>query len=309
MKIIFTGTSGFADTILQVLLKSKHQIVAVCCPPDKPKGRGLVVSSCPVKITAIKHNLPLYQPHNLKNSKTELKISNFNSDIMLVVAYGKILPENILNIPKYGCINIHPSLLPRWRGASPIERAILAGDKITGISIIKMNHLLDAGAILFSKKCSITETDTAGTLNDKLTTLATSAIIQTLDNFSNIKTKPQSKNNISYAKKLQKIETWINWEQTASKINRQILAFNPRPIAKTKAITKQFKEKILSIIEAQVITQTSKEKPGTIISQHKAICDVATTKGIIRLKKVQLAGKKPILIKDFNNAYKLIKLS
>ena len=309
MRIVFAGTPKFAVKSLSVLNQSEHEVVAVYCQPDRPKGRGNVLTACPVKIFAEENNLLVVQPEDLKDKQSQTQLALLNPDIMVVAAYGQILPKDVLQIPKLGCLNIHASLLPRWRGAAPIERAILEGDKETGISIMKMNEGLDTGDILFEKKCTISNHETAQTLHDTLSNIGANAILETLNMLPTLKARPQQNNDATYAEKVTKDEAQIDWHQSAEQISRVIRAFNPRPIAYTNAMAKQFKNRVLRIIEAEVVNRQTANSPGEVIEYGKDVCYVATSSGVISLKKVQLAGKKEVSIKDFNNAYQLIKLN
>ena len=309
MRIVFAGTPKFAVKSLSVLNQSEHEVVAVYCQPDRPKGRGKVLTACPVKIFSEENNLLVIQPEDLKDKQSQTRLALLNPDIMVVAAYGQILPKAVLQIPKLGCLNIHASLLPRWRGAAPIERAILEGDRETGISIIKMNEGLDTGDILLNKKCMISNHETAQTLHDTLSNIGANAILETLNIFPTLKARPQQNNNATYAEKVTKDEAQIDWHQGAEQISRVIRAFNPRPIAYTNAMAKQFKNRVLRIIEAEIVNRQTTNSPGEVIKYDKDVCYVATSSGVISLKKVQLAGKKEVSIKDFNNAYQLIKLN
>ncbi len=309
MRIVFAGTPKFAVQSLSVLNQSEHEVVAVYCQPDRPKGRGKVLTACPVKIFAEKNNLLVIQPEDLKDKQNQKQLTLLNPDIMVVVAYGQILPKAVLQIPKLGCLNIHASLLPRWRGAAPIERAILEGDRETGISIMKMNEGLDTGDILLEKKCTISNHETAQTLHDTLSNIGANAILETLNMLPTLKARPQQNNDATYAEKVTKDEAQIDWHQSAEQISRVIRAFNPRPIAYTNALAKQFENRVLRIIEAEVVKRQTTSSPGEVIKYDKNVCYVATSSGVINLKKIQLSGKKEVSIKDFNNAYQLIKLN
>ena len=308
MRIVFAGTPKFAVKSLSVLNQSNHEVIAVYCQPDRPKGRGKVLTACPVKIFAEENNLLVIQPEDFKDKQSQSQLALLNPDVMVVAAYGQILPKSILQIPKLGCLNIHASLLPRWRGAAPIERAILEGDRETGISIMKMNEGLDTGDIMLVKKCMISNHETAKTLHDTLSNIGANAILETLNMFPTLKARSQQNNDATYAEKVTKDEAQIDWHQSAEQISRAIRAFNPRPIAYTNAMAKQFKNRVLRIIEAEVVNRQTTNSPGEVIKYDKDICHVATSNGVINLKKVQLSGKKEVSIKDFNNAYQLIKL-
>jgi len=309
MRIVFAGTPKFAVKSLSVLNQSEHEIVAVYCQPDRPKGRGKILTACPVKIFAEENNLLVIQPEDFKDKQSQTQLALLNPDVMVVAAYGQILPKAVLEIPKLGCLNIHASLLPRWRGAAPIERAILEGDRETGISIMKMNEGLDTGDILLDKKCTISNHETAQTLHDTLSNIGANAILETLNMLPTLKARPQQNNEATYAEKVTKDEAQIDWHQSAEKISRVIRAFNPRPIAYTNAMAKQFKNRVLRIIEAEIVNRQTTNSPGEVIKYDKDVCYIATSNGVINLKKVQLSGKNKVSIKDFNNAYQLIKLN
>jgi len=309
MRIVFAGTPKFAVKSLSVLNQSEHEVVAVYCQPDRPKGRGKVLTACPVKIFAEENNLLVIQPEDFKDKQSQTQLALLNPDVMVVAAYGQILPKAVLEIPKLGCLNIHASLLPRWRGAAPIERAILEGDRETGISIMKMNEGLDTGDIMLDKKCMISNHETAKTLHDTLSNIGANAILETLNMLPTLKARPQQNNEATYAEKVTKDEAQIDWHQSAEKISRVIRAFNPRPIAYTNAMAKQFKNRVLRIIEAEIVNRQTTNSPGEVIKYDKDVCYIATSNGVINLKKVQLSGKNKVSIKDFNNAYQLIKLN
>ena len=308
MKIIFAGTPDFSVGVLEALITAGHEIKGVYCQPDRPKGRGRILSACPVKEKALEYGLEVFQPKSLKDESTQQTLANLNADVMVVVAYGQLLPKIVLEAPKYGCLNIHASLLPRWRGAAPIQRAILAGDKQTGVGIMQMNEGLDTGNILLEKTCDISDNDTAQSLHDKLAILGSQAIVEALNSIDNLSPTTQNEGGTTYAKKLNKDEAWIDWNKSAVEISQQIRAFNPYPIAQTNATSNKFDNKVLRILSASVIGLTYDEKPGEVIKCTKGICHVATGDGVLSLEQLQLAGKKVVNIKDFTNAYKLTKL-
>jgi methionyl-tRNA formyltransferase len=308
MRIIFAGTPDFAVPALSKIHNSNHQVVAVYCQPDRPKGRGKVLTSCAVKNFALEKNIDVIQPENFSNEQNLKKLASLESDLIIVAAYGQILSKEVLNLPKFGCLNIHASLLPRWRGAAPIERAIHAGDKETGISIMQMNEGLDTGDILLTKKHSISNFETSSSLTESLSILGAELLIEAIDQLPKLNPKLQENSKATYAKKILKAEAQINWKQSAENINQMIRAFNPRPIAQSNAEAREFKDKILRIIEAEVILDEVSMPPGTVILQNKEVCHINTGDGILSLKRVQLAGKNVVSIKDFNNAYQLIKL-
>ena len=309
MKIIFAGTPDFSVEALDALHKSHHEVLAVYCQPDRPKGRGKVLSACPVKVYAQDQNLPIFQPQSFRDEQVQVTLTKHSADVMVVVAYGQIFPKAALESTKFGCLNIHASLLPRWRGAAPIQRAILAGDSETGVGIMQMNENLDTGAVLLETKCPILAIDTAESLHDKLATIGAQSILEALNNLGALTATPQKRDGITYAHKLSKQEAWIDWSQSAVEIDRQVRAFNPYPIAQCQAQSLQFSDKTLRILEAEVIDSNHNKQPGEIINLEKDVCEVATGQGSLLLKSVQLSGKKVALIKDFNNAYSLQKLS
>ena len=309
MRIVFAGTPKFAVESLAILHKSDHEIIAVYCQPDRPKGRGKVLTACPVKLYAEQHNLLVIQPEDFSNGQNQKEFASLNPDVMVVAAYGQILPINALQTPKFGCINIHASLLPRWRGAAPIERAILSGDKETGISIMQMNEGLDTGDVLLTQKHLISNNETSQSLTESLSFIGAELILETLDRLNELPAIPQNNDDATYAKKISKVEAQIDWSQSAENISLMIRAFNPRPIAKTNAKAKQFEKKVIRIIEAETVQYESSKTPGTIVELGKGICYVATGNGILNLIKVQLTGKNKVSINDFNNAYQLIKLN
>ncbi|MDC0407469.1 methionyl-tRNA formyltransferase [Candidatus Thioglobus sp.] len=309
MKVIFAGTPDFSVGVLEALITAGHEIKGVYCQPDRPKGRGRVLTACPVKEKALEHNLEVFQPESLKDESTQQTLASLNADVMVVVAYGQLLPKVVLESPKYGCLNIHASLLPRWRGAAPIQRAIISGDKQTGIGIMQMNEGLDTGDILLERVCDITDDETAHSLHDKLADLGAQGIVEALDNINQLTPTVQDEAGITYAKKLTKEEAWIDWSKSAVQINQQIRAFNPYPIAQTHAKSDKFDSKVLRILSVDIIDFPHTKKAGEVVELSKGICYVATGDGVLSLKQVQLAGKNVVSIKDFNNAYQLESLS
>jgi methionyl-tRNA formyltransferase len=309
MRVIFAGTPEFSVGILEALNQAEHELVGIYCQPDRPKGRGRVLTACPVKQKALALGLDVYQPESLREANTQEQLQDLQADVMVVVAYGQILPTEVLEAPKYGCLNIHASLLPRWRGAAPIQRAIISGDTQTGIGIMQMNEGLDTGDILLEKTCDILKTDTAQSLHDKLANLGAQGIVEALENIDQLTPAIQDEAGITYAKKLTKEEAWIDWSKSAVQINQQIRAFNPYPIAQTHAKSDKFDAKVLRILSVDIIDFPHTKKAGEVVELSKGICYVATGDGVLSLKQVQLAGKNVVSIKDFNNAYQLESLS
>ncbi len=304
MRIIFAGTPDFAAHALRALLDTDNQICAVYTQPDRPAGRGKKLTASPVKQLALQHGLTVQQPLNFKQQTDIDTLDAYQADLIIVVAYGLLLPQAVLDIPRLGCINIHASLLPRWRGAAPIQRAILAGDKQTGVCIMQMTAGLDTGPVLSKACCEITDKDTTATLHDKLADLGAKTLVATLPDIEQHlqKAEPQNEDNACYANKLIKAEAAINWQQSAQQINQQIRAFNPWPIAQTK-----WHDKVLRIWEAEFsVHQTSQEHPGMITAVSPRGIQVATGDGTLTILKIQSPGKRAMSVGDFLNANKLM---
>lgn len=304
LRIIFAGTPDFAASALSALIKSEHKVVAVYTQPDRPAGRGRKLRASPVKDVALQHDIPVLQPENLKETEAQDELRIFNADVMVVAAYGLILPQVVLDIPRLGCLNIHASLLPRWRGAAPIQRAIAAGDKESGITIMQMNAGLDTGDILQLVSCPISNDDNGGSLHDRLAEMGANAILKTLSELDSDKIQPMQQDDslATYAHKLDKKEAQINWQHSAIEIERLIRAFNPWPVAFTI-----FNEKTFRILQAQVLPASSNLqpdiKPGTIISSDKKGLDVSCGEGILRLLIIQPAGSKAMDVAAFMNGH------
>ena len=294
-KIIFLGTPEFAIPSLEGLYE-KENVIAVVTQPDKPKGRGLKLSPSPIKTWALSKGLKVLEPLKLKDSQVIETFKSFLPDLIVVCAYGKILPKELLEIPKFGCWNIHASLLPKYRGASPINWAILEGEKETGITIILMDEGLDTGPILLQKKIPILEEDNAITLAKKLSLLGKEAILEAIELHKKgiLKPFPQPEEGISYAPILKKEDGFFTFEESAKIIERKTKAFLPWPVAFT-----YYKNKLLKVFSAKAIPIEHKEKPGTILDINKEGILVATSENAILLKEVQLEGKKKISAYEF----------
>jgi methionyl-tRNA formyltransferase len=298
LKIIFAGTPDFASHALAALLDTKHQIIAVYTQPDRPSGRGRKLKSSPVKQLAEQHNIPVYQPASLKQQEDIEQLEHLQPDVMVVAAYGLLLPVRVLEIPRLGCLNIHASLLPRWRGAAPIQRAILAGDDETGITIMQMDKGLDTGDMLLKKSCPILAADTAETLHNRLAELGAAAIVAAVEQLETLVAEQQDDNLATYAKKLSKEEAEIDWQQDSIHIERLIRAFNPQPIAHTS-----IDDKTLRIRYAESIGSNSNADPGSVINCTKNGIDVTCGAGALRLLNLQPPGKKAMDVAAFFNGY------
>jgi methionyl-tRNA formyltransferase len=296
LKLIFAGTPEFALPSLQALLSSSHKLCAVYTQPDRPAGRGRKLLMSPVKKLALENKLPVYQPPNLRDVKEQKKLATLHADLMVVVAYGLILPPAILAIPRFGCINVHASLLPRWRGAAPIQRAILAGDPETGVTIMQMDEGLDTGEMIKKFSCTIEPNDTNKTLQDRLADLGARALLESLSviESGSYRSEPQNEKDSTYAKKISKLEIEIDWEKPAVFLDRMVRAFHPKPIARVV-----LGKSILRICKAEVLDETTSEKPGLILKADREGIDVATGKGVLRLLEVQWPGGRCLPISSF----------
>lgn len=303
MKILFAGTPDFAATSLAALISTDHQIVAVLTQPDRPSGRGRKLTHSPVKAIALTHGIAVHQPLTLKEQSAGDLVSSFNADVMVVVAYGLILPKLILDIPKYGCLNIHASLLPRWRGAAPIQRAIEAGDKQTGVCIMQMDEGLDTGHVIAKQAIDIEISDTAASLHDKLADLGAKLIVSSLDELDTdtLIYEEQDDSKATYAQKLTRQESQIDWSLDAITIVNRIHAFNPWPGAKSK-----HNDTELKFLKALVINNQATNNPGEIMVEGKKII-VQAKSGQVELLELQKPGSKAMLAEQFLNGYSFEK--
>jgi methionyl-tRNA formyltransferase len=298
LKIAFAGTPDFAATILEALL-SVHKVSLVYTQQDRPAGRGRQLQPSPVKQLAEKYKLPLKQPVNKLELQEDLSLEDM--DVLVVAAYGMILPRVVLDRPRYGCINIHTSLLPRWRGAAPVQRAILAGDTQTGITIMQMDEGLDTGDILFQQTCQISPLDTSGTLFASLAQLGSDCLLKTLELITSQRLQPlkQPAEGITYAHKILKTEALIDWNTSASDIDRKIRAFNPAPIAYM-----MHADLAIRVWQAVILDRDiGNNRPGTILDYSPSGLDIAATDKVVRILKFQLPGKKVIDCRDFHNGH------
>lgn len=299
LRIIFAGTPDFAARHLDALLSSGHQVVGVFTQPDRPAGRGKKLMPSPVKVLAEEHGLPVFQPASLRPQENQQLVTDLNADVMVVVAYGLILPKAVLDMPRLGCINVHGSLLPRWRGAAPIQRSLWAGDADTGVTIMQMDVGLDTGDMLYKLSCPITDEDTSATLYDKLAELGPKGLIDTLQQLADNRVQPEVQDEalVTYAEKLTKEEARLDWSLPAAQLERCIRAFNPWPMSWLEIDGQPVK-----VWQASVIAGPVNAAPGTIVEANKQGIQVATVEGILNLESLQPAGKKAMSAQDLLNS-------
>ncbi len=308
MKIIFAGTPEFAVPSLQALLDSKHEVCAIYTQPDRPAGRGQQLHISPVKALALTHAIPVFQPLSFKTDEDLQQLLSFNADLMVVVAYGMILTQDALEAPKLGCINVHGSLLPRWRGAAPIQRALMAGDAKTGVTIMQIVRKLDAGDMLHKEEYTITNNDTASSLHDTLATIGALGLAKVLTQIDSgvIQAEVQDESLVTYAEKLTKSEAVIDWQQSAHEIALKVRGLNAWPVAQTL-----YQDKVLRIWSCEVLESSDQQSlalsPGTVFCANKTM-DVVTGNGLLRLHEIQLPGGKRMKTQAFLNSHTMLGL-
>ncbi|MGD8311780.1 MAG: methionyl-tRNA formyltransferase [Gammaproteobacteria bacterium] len=302
MRIVFAGTPEFALPGLRVLLDSGHELAAVYTQPDRPAGRGRRPAASPVKQLAVHRDIPVRQPVSLKVAAEQAGLARLQADLMVVVAYGLLLPSPVLTLPRLGCVNVHASLLPRWRGAAPIQRAILAGDTETGVSLMQMEAGLDTGPLLASARCPIAADDTGSSLHDRLAVLGARLLAENLAalEHGSLVPVPQDERRATYAAKIDKAEARIDWTAAATEIARRVRAFNSWPVAETRYQGRQ-----LRIWEAIPLRQVATAPPGSVLATGGNGIDVACGSGRLRILKLQLPGARPVGCRDFVNAHSL----
>lgn len=300
LRIIFGGTPDFAAEHLNALINNGYNIVCVYTQPDREAGRGRKLTASPVKEIALKNNIPIEQPINFKEESSIEIFKKYCADLFVVVAYGIILPKSILDNPTFGCINVHGSLLPKYRGAAPIQRAIFNGEKETGITVMRMNEGLDTGDMILKSSCPISPTDTSESLFNKLIPIGCNALIETLELITSNKCKfdKQDDNQATYASKITKEEALLDWNEDAQMLDRRIRTYNSWPLAKFC-----INETVIKIHKASPIMCSTDKKPGTILSADKTGIKVATSNGVLNLEILQFPGKKSMPVADILNGY------
>src|SRR5688572_20421140 len=307
LRIAFAGTPHFALPALRALLASRHQVVGVLTQPDRPAGRGRELRASPIKLLAATQTaLPIAQPPTLKSAEGRAPLAAWAPDLLVVVAYGLILPREALQLPRLGCLNIHGSVLPRWRGAAPIQRALLAGDVETGIAIMQLDEGLDTGPVLLERRRPIGPHDTAGDLHDALAELGAAALLEAIDGLTTGKLLPRAQpaEGVTYAAKIEKSEARIDWNEDAVQLDRKIRAFNPWPMAETHLAGES-----LRLLRATVADAGARAaEPGTVLGLADDGLRVACGTGVLAVRELQRAGKRPVSARDFANAMRLAGL-
>ena len=298
MRVVFAGTPEFAVPALRALIDTDHSVVAVYTQPDRPAGRGRKLQASPVKQTALLAGIPVEQPAHFKTPEALARLAEYQPDLMVVAAYGLLLPQTVLDLPRYGCINIHASLLPRWRGAAPIQRALLAGDQQTGISLMQMEAGLDTGPVLRTQACAIEASDSAQSLHDRLAAIGADVLLKGIQDLQQGQciAQPQDESLATYATKLTKAEAEIDWTESAVQLDRRVRAYNPWPVAYTAC-----QGHAVRLWESLVLDQSAASTmlPGLVLAESAQGLDVATGVGILRITRLQWAGSKVLSAAEF----------
>lgn len=307
LRVIFAGTPDFAASSLQALLDSPHRVIAVYTQPDRPAGRGRKLTPSPVKALAQQHELPVYQPQSLKSAEAQAELAALEADIMVVVAYGLLLPQAVLDIPPLGCLNVHASLLPRWRGAAPIQRAIEAGDAESGVTIMQMDAGLDTGPMLLTRTTPITDTTTGGELHDRLAALGGEAIVEALDRLAadGLTARPQPEAGITYAAKLSKAEAELDFRRPATELAARVRAFNPWPVTWTRLDGAPLRVWLAAVGERDAADPEA--APGTLLPAGRDALRIACGadgREVLTVSLAQLPGGKPLTARELLNAGK-----
>jgi methionyl-tRNA formyltransferase len=306
-RVLFAGTPDFAVPALSALIAADWTPIAIYTQPDRPAGRGRKITIGPVKQVALNARIPVHQPRSLKDPEALATLQALAPELMVVAAYGLILPPAALDCARLGCINIHASLLPRWRGAAPIQRAIEAGDEHSGISLMRMEQGLDTGPVYALQRTRISPRETAGSLHDRLAAIGAKLLLDSLPAICDgtLIAEPQDSEQVTYARKLEKRESIIDWQRSALEIDRQIRAFDPWPIAQTRLDDQWLRIWQACPLEVAADATSPAATPGSVLSSHSDGIDVATGAGILRLQRVQAPGKRPISAADFARARSL----
>lgn len=303
LAVVFAGTPDFAVPTLAAILSSRHRLLAVYTQPDRPAGRGRRLTASPVKRLALEQSVAVAQPESWRDPRTVAGLAALEPDVLVVVAYGLILPAAVLAVPRLGCLNVHASLLPRWRGAAPIQRAILAGDSSTGVCIMKMEAGLDTGPVFLARSTPIGPRETAGQLHHRLAGLGAAALLEVLDALPDrrLEAHPQAAEGVTYAHKVAREEAVIDWGLSATTIDRQVRAFNPWPIAETR-----WAERQLRVHAGEPIAQPTRHPPGAVLAADATGILVATGAECYRIMELQLAGRRVMSAVDFLHAHKIV---
>ena len=308
MRIVFAGTPEFAAVVLRGLLESGHEVAAAYTQPDRPAGRGRRLRASHVKIVAEEHGIPVRQPATLRSPQAQASLRAFAPDVIAVAAYGLLLPREVLAIPRDGCINVHASLLPRWRGAAPIQRAILVGDDRTGVSIMDMDEGLDTGAVLARSEVPILDTDTAGDLHDRLAALGSHLIVRTLDRLrgARAEARPQRASDARYAPRIAREEARLDWTRSARELDRVVRAMNPSPVAFTTVPAARGARRRLRVWRARRVPGASGDTPGQVMRASPDQVEVATGKERLALIEVQAEGARRMPVGQYMNAHPFV---